>query len=162
MPVGIRFRMCSQATTTGAMVACSTRAPTGAGGLPRLAVIVTRTTCAWVVAVSTPRITLLKPTGSLSAASPTPHLPVGIRFRMYTQVSTAGTLVTWTARTPAGTGGLPQPTVIVARTTWSCIVAVSTPRITTMVGPSVFLSAAPAESKSVRFVIIAIGSTFGK
>ena len=54
------------------MVACTTRTPTGGGGLPQPTVIVTRTTWAWVVAISSPRITAVRPTGSLSAASPTP------------------------------------------------------------------------------------------
>ncbi|MBR5408741.1 hypothetical protein IK112_02215 [Candidatus Saccharibacteria bacterium] len=44
LSVGIRFRMYSQATTTGAMVTCTTRTSPGTGGLPRLTVVVTRTT----------------------------------------------------------------------------------------------------------------------
>ncbi len=63
--------MCSQATTAGVMVTCSARTPTGAGGLPRLTVIVTRTACMWIVAVSTPRVTIILPTGLLSAISST-------------------------------------------------------------------------------------------
>ena len=70
VPVGIRFRMCSQAATTGALVPCTTRTPAGTGGLPRLTVVVTRTTWAWIVAISAPRVTLIRPTGLLSAASP--------------------------------------------------------------------------------------------
>ncbi len=72
VPVGIRFRMCSQAATTGAMVACTTRTPSGSGGLPQPTVIVMRTTWPCVVAFSTPSITIVRPTGLLSAASPTP------------------------------------------------------------------------------------------
>ena len=51
-------------------------------------------------------------------ASPSiPPVPVGIRFRMYSQATTAGAVVACTIRTPAGAGGLPQPTVVVTRTT---------------------------------------------
>ena len=67
MPVGIRFRMYSQATTAGVMVTWATRIPTGSGGLPQPAVIVVRTACTWAVAFSTPRIAIVKPTGLLSA-----------------------------------------------------------------------------------------------
>ena len=91
LPVGIRFRMYSQATTTGAVVPCTTRTPTGAGGLPRLAAIVTRTTCSCIAAFSVPRITVIRPAGFLSAASPSVSpFPVGIRFRMYLQAITHG------------------------------------------------------------------------
>ena len=70
LPVGIRFRMYSQATTTGVMVTWASRVPAGTGGLPRLTVVVARTTWPWLVALSAPRISIVKPTGLLSAASP--------------------------------------------------------------------------------------------
>ena len=86
-----------------------------------------------------------------SVSPPIPPVPVGIRFRMYIQATTAGGMVAWAARTPTGTGGLPQPTVIVMCTTWSWVVAISAPRIT-LVGPTGLLSAAsPPKPVGIRF-----------
>ena len=73
LPVGIRFRMYIQVATAGAMVTCTSRTPTGSGGLPQPAVIVTRTSCTWIVTLSSPSIMLIKPSGLLSTVSPAPY-----------------------------------------------------------------------------------------
>ena len=97
--------MYSQATTTGALVTCTTRTPTGSGGLPQPTVIVARTACAWIVAVSVPSITVLRLAGFLSAASTTSSIPVGIRFRMCIQVIMVGLVVIYTVRQHKVVGG---------------------------------------------------------